>query len=87
MCLSSFQSILTSCRVCLQRYSRLKAEHHLYDRPDLVHWIYSRLAAQGYSGCPVTHILRDEVQDFVQGELLLDGLVSCSPVMVTSWTL
>jgi hypothetical protein len=50
-------------------------EHNLYDRPDLVHWIYSRLAAQGYSGCAVSHILRDEVQDSVQGELLLHGLV------------
>jgi hypothetical protein len=61
--------------VTLQRYSKLKAEHNLYDRPDLVHWIYSRLSAQGYHGCAITHILRDEVQDFVQGELLLDGLV------------
>lgn len=34
-----------------------------------------QLAKHGYQGVNITHVVRDEVQDFVQGELLLDVLV------------
>jgi hypothetical protein len=34
-----------------------------------------QLAKYGYQGVKIGHVVRDEVQDFVQGELLLDVLV------------
>ena len=51
----------------------------MFDRPDLVHHLYCQLTGQGYSGCPISHVYRDEVQDFVQGELLLDLLLLGKP--------
>lgn len=34
-----------------------------------------QLSKGGYQGCQIQQIVRDECQDFVQGELLLDVLV------------
>lgn len=46
---------------------------------------FMQLVNHGYSGVPISHVVRDEVQDFVQGELLLDVLVlgpqKCANVM------
>lgn len=59
----------------VQTYQTAKAARGLYDRADLVHSLYTRLGRHGYQGVPISHVVRDEVQDFVQGELLLDVLV------------
>jgi hypothetical protein len=44
-----------------------------------------QLVKHGYNGVPISHVVRDEVQDFVQRELLLDVLVlgpqKCANVM------
>jgi len=37
--------------------------------------LWLQLVKYGYGGRHITHIVRDEVQDFIQGELLLDVLV------------
>lgn len=59
----------------LPAYQKAKAIRGFYDRADLVHSLYTRLAKHGYQGVSISHVVRDEVQDFVQGELLLDVLV------------
>eukprot|EP00878_Enallax_costatus_P024526 GHUV01026178.1.p1 GENE.GHUV01026178.1~~GHUV01026178.1.p1 ORF type:complete len:603 (+),score=181.38 GHUV01026178.1:514-2322(+) len=69
------QELRTVVYSLMQSYQRQKAQHRLYDRPDLVHHLHKQLKKDGYQGIAITHICRDEVQDFVQGELLLDLLV------------
>jgi hypothetical protein len=43
-----------------------------YDRQDMVSHMFRQLAAGGYQGTPIHAMFRDEVQDFTQGELLMD---------------
>lgn len=44
----------------------------MFDTADLVGHIYRETVRSGYKGMPLHHIVRDEVQDFSQAELLLD---------------
>ena len=53
-------------------YERIKSKLGRYDVCDLVASIYSRLGQHGWHGTSIRSILRDEVQDFLQAELLLD---------------
>jgi hypothetical protein len=47
-------------------YRRALRARALYDVPELVAHIYVQLVRDGYQGVPITHVYRDEVQDFVQ---------------------
>ncbi|GLI67622.1 hypothetical protein VaNZ11_011869, partial [Volvox africanus] len=62
-----------------ERYERLKRQEWRYDLLDLVGHIYREMAASSYSGTPIHALYRDEVQDFTQGELLLDIAVAADP--------
>ena len=53
-------------------YERIKSKLGRYDVCDLVASIYARLEQHGWRGTPLRALLRDEVQDFTQAELLLD---------------
>lgn len=61
-------------------YEKYKRAHSRYDTADLVGHISRRLIEEGgYSGVDISAIFRDEVQDFMQGELLLDLRVALNP--------
>jgi hypothetical protein len=62
-----------------ERYTRLKAQLGRYDVCDLVASLYARLQAGGWRGTPIHLLYRDEVQDFVQAELLLDLRLLADP--------
>jgi hypothetical protein len=55
-----------------QRYEREKKKRWMYDRADIVQHIFKQLKGQRWPGVPIHLLYRDEVQDFVQGEMLLD---------------
>jgi hypothetical protein len=61
-------------------YEKYKRAHSRYDTADLVGHISRRLLEEGgYAGVNISAIFRDEVQDFMQGELLLDLRVAQNP--------
>ncbi|KAG2432292.1 hypothetical protein HYH02_013015 [Chlamydomonas schloesseri] len=64
-----------------EKYERLKRQEWRYDMLDLVGHIYREMTTTpgGYAGTPVHALYRDEVQDFTQGELLLDMVVAADP--------
>jgi hypothetical protein len=62
-----------------ERYTRLKAQLGRYDTCDLVASLYERLGAAGWPGALLHELTRDEVQDFLQAELLLDMRLLVDP--------
>ncbi|DBB04235.1 TPA: hypothetical protein ACH3X1_013259 [Trebouxia sp. C0004] len=62
-----------------EKYEREKLRLNRYDHMDLLFHIYRSLKGSGYQGVPIHNITRDEVQDFTQGELLVDLRVMCEP--------
>ncbi|EFJ46513.1 hypothetical protein VOLCADRAFT_118102 [Volvox carteri f. nagariensis] len=62
-----------------EKYERLKRHEWRYDLLDLVGHVYREMSVSGYTGTPIHALYRDEVQDFTQGELLLDLAVAADP--------
>lgn len=58
------------------RYEQLKRSRWRYDALDVVGHVYRALCAEAFSGTRVHGVYRDEVQDFTQGELLLDMVLA-----------
>lgn len=53
-------------------YEKVKKASYMYDVGDIIKHVYGKIVAEGYNGPDINYIFRDEVQDCVQGELLLD---------------